>query len=171
MRLATFALLATVTLTVSACGSEQHKQTKEVAPQSGEAGVAAVPDECGPAWDGPWTACPEADWVQRVAERAGYRITGETGSALIAQGKGQGFYILGYEAPEQEVRKVAAREGWKPLAVVEGVVVYGDERLWRWWVVDEFILLLHAGPYEDSKLPPLDEMGALVEASTTSLRP
>lgn len=50
-------------------------------------------------------------------------------------------------------------------------MVYGDERLWRWWVVDEFILWLHAGPYEDSKLPPLDEMGALVEASTTSPRP
>ena len=162
MRLSILALLASVTLTVSACGSEQRERTREVAPQGGETAVAALADECGPDWDGPWTACPEADWVQRVAERAGYRITGETESALIAQG---------YEAPEEEVRKVAAREEWKPLAVVEGVVVYGDERLWRWWVVDEFILWLHAGPYEKSKLPSLDEMGALVEASTMSPRP
>jgi hypothetical protein len=171
MRLSTLALLASVTLTASACGSEQRELRREVARFGGETEVVTVSDECGPDWDGPWTACPEADWVRRVAERAGYRITGETGSALIAQGKGQGFYILGYEAPEEEVRKVAAREGWRPLAVVEGVVVYGDERLWRWWVVDEYILWLHAGPYEDSKLPPLDEMGALVEASTTSPRP
>jgi hypothetical protein len=43
-------------------------------------------------WPGPWTACAEADWVRRVVESGGYRVVGETGSALVAEGKGQSFY-------------------------------------------------------------------------------
>ena len=48
---------------------------------------------------------------------------------------------------------------------IEGVTVYGDESLWRWWVAGGFVVWLQAGPYEDSRLPPLAEMDSLVRAS------
>jgi hypothetical protein len=160
MRLSTLALLATTSLTLYACGEQRGG-----APREERVEPAKLSVECPPDWPGPWTACPEAEWVQRVAERAGYRVTGETGSALIAQGKGQSFYIWGLAATEDEIDR-AKREDWRPLGLVEGVVVYGDDDLWRWWEVDEFILWVQAGPYEDSWPPSLDEMDALVEASS-----
>ena len=45
-------------------------------------------DVCPPKRPAPWTACPEADWVRLIAETAGYRITDETGSALVAESHG-----------------------------------------------------------------------------------
>jgi hypothetical protein len=171
MRLLIRVLALTVIFTLSACASEEREPTNGDAPKREQTKLAPDSDECPLDWPGPWTACPEADWVLRVAERAGYRITGETGSALVAQGKGSGFYIWGFEAPNGKVRKWAKSERWTPLAPVEGVVVYGDERQWRWWVTDGFILWLHAGPYEDSRLPSLQEMAPLVEASMTLPRP
>jgi hypothetical protein len=171
MRLLTPVVLAILSLVVSACGFEERERTREIAPRGGETDVVAFWDECPPDLPRLWADCPEAAWVQRVAERAGYRITGETGSALIARGKGHGFYIWGFEAAKDEIQKVAKREQWVPRAVVKGVVVYGDERSWRWWVVDGFIIWLHAGPSEDSTLPSLENMGALVEASTTLPQP
>lgn len=162
MRLSTLALLATTSVTLYGCGEERGGAPREERVESAKLSV-----ECPPDWPGPWTACPEAEWVERVAERAGYRITGKTGSALIARGRGQSFYIWGFGATEQEIEQAANREAWHPLALVEGVVVYGDEDMWRWWVADGFILWLQAGPTMDSRPPSLAEMGALVEASAT----
>ena len=102
--------------------------------------------------------------MQRVAERAGYRISGETGSALIARGNGWSFYIWATEETPEEIRRA---ERWQALGTVEGVVVYGDESLWRWWVTEDFVVGLQAGPYEDSQVPPLAEMESLVRASKT----
>ncbi len=39
-------------------------------------------------WPGPWTACTEADWVRRVVEAGGYEVTGDPGSALVAEEEG-----------------------------------------------------------------------------------
>jgi hypothetical protein len=100
-----------------------------------------------------------------VAERAGYRVTGETGSALIAAGKGSGFYIWATKGTETEIRRIAGREKWQSLGTVGGVEIYGDESLWRWWVVDGFVVWLQAGPYSTSRIPPLDEVESLVRAS------
>jgi hypothetical protein len=130
-------------------------------------------DDCrSPNWPGPWTACPEADWVREIAERAGFRVTGETGSALIAQGKGRSFYIWATEvASRDEFEKVATREEWRSLGAVAGVDVYGDQHLWRWWVANDFVFWLQAGPKGDSQIPAMKEMGSLVRASETLLPP
>jgi hypothetical protein len=122
------------------------------------------PETCPDEWPGPWTACPEAAWVQRVAERAGYRVVDETGSALVAQGEGRSFYIWATAAPESPGR-TAEREKWRLLGRREGARVYGDEDLWRWWGAQGFVFWLHAGPFADSRVPDLDELGFLIRAS------
>lgn len=120
---------------------------------------------CPPRWL--WTACPVADWVQQVAERAGYRITGETGSALIARGSGWSFYIWAIPAGTPEEIRTAAKDEWPAFGTVEGVQVYGDDNVWRWWVADGLTLWLQVGPDGASQLPPLTEMASLVRASKT----
>ena len=155
------ALLASATLISFACGAEQQDMGRAQA----SAHDRMVSKACPPDWPGPWTACPEAEWIQQVAERAGYRITGETGSALIAEGNGRSFYIWATEGTPKQVRRAAKRERWQPLGTVEGVEVYGDARLWRWWVIEDLVVWLHAGPYMNSYLPPLKEMKALVRAA------
>jgi hypothetical protein len=165
MACSSLVLLVCVSLTAFACGAERQ-ETGGQEPTGGErVGHLQSSDECPPDWPGPWTACPEAEWVQQVAERAGYRITGETGSALISQGNGWSFYIWGFAITPEEIGRVAKRERWRTLGTVEGVEVYGDERLWRWWVMEGFVIWLHAGPHEDSQLVPLSEMESLVRAS------
>lgn len=159
-------LLVGVTLTALACGgAKQPRQGGEEVAPSESVGLTPVSDQCPPDWRGPWTACPETDWVQQVAERAGYHVTGETGSALIAQGKGRSFYIWTSEqATGQDLNDgPTARKG--PLGVVEGVAVYGDAHTWLWWAANGFVFWLQPGPYSTSQIPRLNEMESLVLAS------
>jgi hypothetical protein len=66
-------------------------------------------------WPGPWTACAEADWVRRVVAEGGYRVTGETGSAIVGEGKGRSFYIWTTRAVRNPAA-IAARAGnWRHL--------------------------------------------------------
>jgi hypothetical protein len=159
-------LLASVCLTSLACGSEPQRGGQE---PTGRERVEQPQgsDECPSDWPGPWTACPEADWVQQVAEHAGYRIVGATGAALIARGNGWSFYIWATQRAPEDPRKAAKRAGWHTLGTVEGVEVYGDKSLWRWWVTEGLVIWLQAGPHRDSQLVPLSEMGSLVRASET----
>jgi hypothetical protein len=83
-------------------------------------------------WPGPWTACAEADWVRSVVEASGYRVVGETGSALTAEGKGRSFNIWTTRAV-RTAKAIAAGEGFSHLRVVDGVSVFGDAHLWRFW--------------------------------------
>ena len=161
----TFVWLACVSLTAFACGGEPWETGGQEATGQGQAERTSSSDECPPDWPGPWTACPEAEWVRQVAEHAGYRITAETGSALSARGQGWSFYVWATEGTREEIAEASKRERWQTLDTVEGVTVYGDESLWRWWVVGGFVVWLQAGPYEDSRLPPLAEMDSLVRAS------
>jgi hypothetical protein len=166
-----FALLASVSLIAVACGGEPPETSGQRATGSGQV-EQTTSDACPPDWPGPWTACPEADWVRKVAERAGYRISGETGSALIAKGNGGSFYIWATPAATPKVVEKAVRdEDWQPFGSVEGVDVYGDERVWRWWVGERFTIWLQAGPTADSRLPTLSKMESLVRASKTVPRP
>ena len=110
--------------------------------------------------------------MERVAQRAGYRISGETGSALIAEGNGRSFYIWTTPAAmAEEIQKAIRNEDWQPFGSVEGVQVYGDESVWRWWVGESFTIWLQAGPTKDSRLPSLTEMASLVRASETLPEP
>lgn len=122
------------------------------------------PEECPPSWPGPWTACPEANWVGRVTETAGYRIVGDTGSALVAQGRGRSFTIWATQ-PEEPIRRIAERENWSPLGTVDGVQVYGDESQWHWWVAQGSIFWMSTDPHRGGRLPDLGEMASLVRAS------
>jgi hypothetical protein len=162
-------LLASVSLVALACGGDPQR--------SSGAGTATrewvespSADECETEWPGPWTACPQAEWVRQVAERAGYRMMGETGSALVAQGNGQSFYIWATEqAAGQDLNDGPA--GTKgPMGEVAGVAIYGDE-IWRWWTANGFVFWLHAGPFSSSHIPRLAEMESLVQASTALAPP
>ena len=165
-------LLTCVSLTAIACGGEQQETSGREATGLEQVEQATTPKECPPDWPGPWTACPEADWVGKVAERAGYRISGETRSALIAKGNGRSFYIWATPAgTPKKIENAVRNEDWQPLGSVEGVQVYGDESIWRWWVAEGFTIWLQAGPIRDSRLPSLAEMESLVRASETVPRP
>jgi hypothetical protein len=121
------------------------------------------PEKCPSNWPGPWTACPEAAWVRLIAGSAGYAITGETGSALVAEGRGHGFYIWATKTADERPAATTAEE-WNRLGTVEGVEVF-DDGVRRRWVAQGFVFWLEAGPSADSALPPLGEMQALVRLS------
>jgi hypothetical protein len=125
-------------------------------------------DLCNSAtYGGQWTDCPQADWVRAVAEEAGYRMTDETGSALVAAGRGQSFYIWSTHLTVSRTVEVK-RDHWKRAGRVAGVPIYHDGP-WRWWVVDDLnlVLWLNAGPHEFAGLPTLAESAPLVRASLT----
>jgi hypothetical protein len=159
------ALIGGVTVTAVACGGEPREL--EETSERRQAQPAATSEECPADWPGPWTACPEADWVGQVAERAGYRLTGETGSALIARGHGTSVYIWAFEATAREIAKASRQEMWEPVGRVDGVRLYGDGRLRRWWIVDDFIVWVEAGPYAHSRLPSSEGLKTLIRASET----
>ena len=117
-------------------------------------------------WPGPWTACAEAEWLRRVAQEGGYRIVGDTGSALIAEGKGRSFYVWTTPA-RREADEIAAEAGnWRRLAVIDGIPIYGDDELWRFWQAQAFTFWVKEGPRGDSIVPAPVELATLVQAST-----
>ena len=116
-----------------------------------------------PDWSGPWTACAEADWVRRIVEVGGYRVAGETGSALVAEGKGRSFYIWTTRARRSP--GAMAVGNWRHLAEIDGVGVYGDEELWRFWEAQGSIFWVKEGPTGDSVVPSPHELEPLLEAS------
>ena len=161
-------LIACLSATAVACGGERQETSGREATGFELVEQTTIPDECPPDWPGPWTSCPEADWVEKVARRAGYRISGETGSALIAEGNGRSFYIWTTPAATaEEIEKAGKNEDWQPFGRVDGVQVYGDESVWRWWMGESLTIWLQAGPTKDSRLPSVTEMESLVRASMT----
>ena len=152
-------------LVAAACGAGQ--EVSEPGAGSEADASPAVARGCPRAgWSGPWTACAEADWVSRVAEAAGYRIAGETGSALIAEGQGDSFYIW---TTRHEIvppaAEIVAQEGWTELGRVGGVAIFGDKDLWRWWSNGHTIFWIKAGPSAQSTVPDVAELDDLVAAS------
>lgn len=142
---------------------------KEAAPPSPPTTTAARADRDQTRRCGPWTRCPEAAWVRRIARTAGYRITGETGSALVASGRGDTFYFWTTRL-ERPAATLAADENWEELGRVGGVTIYGDRRRWRWWVAQGYVFWVKDGPRETSTAPDPDELEAVVAASLR-LRP
>jgi hypothetical protein len=64
--------------------------------------------------------------------------------------------------------KRAARSSlWETVGRVDGVPLYGDDGLRRWWIVDDFILWVEAGPYAHSRLPSSEGLKALMRARET----
>jgi hypothetical protein len=120
--------------------------------------------DCGSAYPGPWTNCPEADWTRQFVERAGYTVIGGTGSALLAVGHGYEFSVW-TTSLDRPPRQLADQEGWDLLARVRSVEVYGDAKLWRWWAAQGQVVWIHAGLHEDSLPPPPEELGPLISES------
>jgi hypothetical protein len=136
----------------------------------------AKPDDDSPRgcprenWPGPWAACAEADWVRRVVESGGYRVVGETGSALVAEGKGHSFYAWTTPAARHPAAIADEAGNSRRLAVVHGVAVYGDD-LWRFWEAQGFIFWVNAGPTQDSIVPSPAALARIIEASGTTQPP
>jgi hypothetical protein len=113
------------------------------------------PERC--ALGGPWSTSPEADWVREILRAGGYRAIGETGSAVVAGGKGHEFAIWA-----AEVRGASpGMPNWKRMATVRGVPVYGDRALWRSWRAQGFTFWVHGG----GPTPAAGRLAPVVDAS------
>jgi hypothetical protein len=105
---------------------------------------------------GPWSTWPEADWVRSIVSAGGYNVFTETGSALVASGKGHEFYIWATEARGRLPRQ----PNWRRLATVRGVPVYGDRNLWRGWHAQGFNFWV-----QGSGAPAAGRLAPVVDAS------
>jgi hypothetical protein len=190
MRLQVSALLILIMVAVTACGSRNGRTAEDashaavsqaMAGAEGQQGSSAeqkqhpTARECaaetGDQWPGPWTLCPQADWVRQVVRRTDYRLAGETGSALIAEGNGRSFFIWATPVP-RSFAALARSENWKLLGRIDGSRVWGSED-WSWWVAQDHIFWVSVGPQGLSRAPAPNEseLGSLIRASKTLPRP
>jgi hypothetical protein len=129
--------------------------------------IAPVPDEC-PDDTGPWSDpdCPLPAWTRAVVEEAGYEVTGDTGSALVARAAGSGIYIWTNEqeelGSEPTFTETLEAEGYERWGEVAGRTVFTDG-IRAVWVVQGLRVWVEGGPVDD--LPELDVVAPLVEAS------
>lgn len=124
--------------------------------------VATAPDAC--AERGPWATWPEADWVREIVEAGGYKVVGETGSAIVASGKGHEFFVWTTK-PDRPVRRMAREENWRRLARVRNVTVYGDNAVRRLWLAQKSIFWVESGPRRGSVLPAAGRLAPVIDAS------
>jgi hypothetical protein len=143
----------------SSAEHEQHPTARECA--------AETRDQ----WPGPWTLCPQADWVRQVVRETAYRLAGETGSALIAEGNGRSFFIWATPVPPS-FAALARSENWKLLGRIDGSRVWGGEDR-HWWVAQDHIFWVSVGPQGLSRAPAVNEseLGLLIRASKALPRP
>jgi hypothetical protein len=151
-----------------ACGGAREEQ--RATPVSTEAGTAQSGDHASNEtdrrgcphenWPGPWSACAEADWVREVVRRAGYANVGDTGGALVASTDETGFYIWTTTGTTATLHDRGER-----LGTVAGTPVYGDERLWRIWSAQGFVLWTKAGPSGTDVALSMTALEPLIEAS------
>ncbi len=115
-------------------------------------GCSGVQDETGirgcprPEWPGPWTACAEARWVERVVEAGGYDVNGGTGSALTAVGRGRAFYIWASSTGADDSEPA-------------------DEGVRTTWSAQGFTFWVETGPRVADAKPTIDELESVVAAS------
>jgi hypothetical protein len=110
---------------------------------SEEAGIRGCPE---PDWPGPWTACAEARWVERVVEAGGYRVNGGTGSALTAEGHGRAFYVWAASTAADDSRP-------------------SDDGVRTSWSAQGFTFWVESGPSSTDVKPTIDELSGIVAAS------
>ncbi|MDQ3953082.1 MAG: hypothetical protein M3279_08985 [Actinomycetota bacterium] len=83
---------------------------------------------------GPWADhCPEAGWARDVARAAGFRVTGDTGSALTIERQGLAFHLWAFTPEEPELRTRQLRqEAYEHVESVAGVRIYADGQRLTW---------------------------------------
>jgi hypothetical protein len=121
---------AAALLTASGCG----RPDMESGPRSAVSKPAAQEiGECEP-W---FRDCPEAQWVRRVLDQAGYRIIGDTGSVfIVASHEGGEFFFWAMDpsthSQVRPLRDFAGSEGYRLYDEIAEVPVYGDGLRWVW---------------------------------------
>jgi hypothetical protein len=158
LRYAVVGALAVFTLV--GCGSDAPgaarpaTQTDTVQPTGT---TARVIEECP---ELPERCAAVTRWVARVVERAGYRVSGDTGAVLIATGQGrQSFHAwairVSYGVPRCQPGDAAC---------LSGVRLLGRKHR-RWWLTQGFAFWIEAGPFAHSILPHRSGLSRLIEAS------
>jgi hypothetical protein len=129
--------------------------------------TAPVPDECPPevASSGD-PDCPEHAWLREIVERAGYKVPGNTGSALVGSAGGMAFAIWTTEADPADQYVVPPESGYddriyQPRTEAAGITVFTDG-IRSVWTVQGFHVWIEPGL--DGPLPE-EVVWALVEAS------
>jgi hypothetical protein len=126
--------------------------------------TAPVPEAC-PYGFGPWADpdCPEPAWVRALAEAAGHRVTGDTGSALEVEAAGHQLHLWAF-IPEgdRSYADVIEGENYEPYATVNETVVFSDGVRVTWEADGLWVWL--ASATSDPPLPP-EVVEGLVRAS------
>ena len=119
-------------------------------------------------YPGHWTACPEAGWIRSIVETAGYEMADYTGSALVAKGNGDSFYI--WASRGHGSLGGASSRGCR-LGDTEVRAGLGAMADWRYWHAQGFTFWMSAGPLITSTSPDPCELGALVHESRVQPAP
>jgi hypothetical protein len=122
-----------------------------------KARVESPPQSCAEL-GGPWTTWPEAIWVREIVEAGGYNVFAETGSALVASGKGLEFYVWTTEGAGPLAKE------WRKLTTVKGTPLYGDRDVWRVWRAQGFNFWVKAGP-RPTFAPAAGRLAPVIDAS------
>jgi hypothetical protein len=167
----TFAWAAIVAMSICGCSS------KSSAPQSSGLTTPAKAGGSTSVVDSRVTEeCPELPercaavtrWVSRAITRAGYRVTGDTGGALIGTGQGMhSFYAWATKVRDGVPRE---RKRWPLVGAAGRLRLYGQADR-RWWLTQGFVVWIEAGPFEHSVLPGGRGLRRLVEASQVLAAP
>jgi hypothetical protein len=120
--------------------------------------VAVQPPSTQPAC-GDWAHCSLGRHVARIVKHAGFRVAGNTGSALIAGTKGSRFLI--WAAPATAVNRVG-----KPFGEACGIQVRHERRR-RFWHTNDHTFWVEPGPQAGSHLPRWRDFARLVCATTS----
>lgn len=98
---------------------------------------------------GPWSQhCPEAEWARSVLANAGFRLTGDSGSALTATDGQVIFHFWAFTPNEQRARldQALARENYRELPEREkGAPIYTDGIRFAWSARGLWVWLTSAG--------------------------
>lgn len=121
----------------------------------------------------PWSSCPEADLLRAHLTRAGYRLVGETATAIIVTGHGRNHFYAGASTLDEVNRAERAGEivgiedaGWRRLFRVGAVSVFGDNvRLT--WETAHYRVWVQTGPGVSDRRPSLAQINALVRETET----
>ncbi len=111
---------------------------------------------------GAWTKECSAEWIASVVGTAGYRITGDTKAAWVAEGNGRNFYVWATDltTPVAQIRR---REGYEVAGRVDGTWVY-DDGTRKFWREDRYLIWIEAAR-ADPSAPTVAELRPLILAS------
>ena len=96
-----------------------------------------------------------------LAEAAGYHVVEWTGSAWVARGRGQSFYIWMTDYTSHSRLRA---EAYRVAGEIDGTPVYTDGVRLA-WIARDATVWISAGPNEGSVAPTVDQLRDLVAAS------